>query len=122
MNNNERDHFPEDFPPQNPMLSELMSIDELGRLVIPSGIIKVMRFAPKEALNITLYKDSIILKKHIPYISRQLQRIGLIRKLGKHNRLVLPAELREELQFSPLQTVLVQLSGDEIVIQKYDAA
>lgn len=45
------------------------NIDELGRIVIPKEIRRVMQIASADPVEIYVEEDKIILKKHSPYCS-----------------------------------------------------
>ena len=93
-------------------------IDGLGRVVIPAYIIKALDVEYKSAVNIILRGDEFIVKKHIPNVSRFNDCIGSVRNLDNLNRIVLPKELRNELEIHSGQLISVSLAGDSIIIKK----
>ena len=120
MMNNEQNTKPEGKQSQKRVLATLMRIDNLGRVVIPIAIFRRMNLNAEDSVNITMYQDTLIVRKHIPNVSRHNNYIGLIRKLDSLHRFVLPKELRDELDMDMLQPVLVRMCDDVIIIEKWD--
>jgi len=101
---------------KNPVLISIAHIDDLGRVVIPKDIFKTMQLSERDILNFTMYKDAIEIEKHIPGVSRHKKPIGLMRTLDRLHRVVLPAELRDELGIKIRDKIQFILTADNVLI------
>ena len=51
-----------------------------------------------------------------------MKRIGIVRKVDKLGRIVLPVELRKTLDIGDKDDMEIAVEGDKIVLRKYDPA
>lgn len=90
-------------------------IDELGRIVIPMELRRSLTIVKGDAIEISAYKELIILEKS----ADKTDSSSIVRNLDELGRIVVPVELRRKLDISEGDAVEIFVDGSKIMLKKY---
>lgn len=97
------------------VLKKQRTLDELGRIVIPSNYRKVLKIDKDTALVVMLDKRQIIVKKEdMPHKSA----MPFVMPLDKLGRVVIPKQFRFALNINSSQKMDIRINGESIIITK----
>lgn len=94
------------------------SIDELGRLVFPIEIRKILDINEGDKIEIYVIDNKIVCKKHTA-ISNDFN-TSVVRPLDALGRTVIPMEVRKLLSLPHKAKMQIFIDGDAIVLKHYE--
>ena len=95
----------------------IRTIDELGRIVLPSSLRKDFGIKERDKIQIYLMQDFIVLKK---CCDNNKKEIGVYRGVDELGRLVIPMEIRERLGLTISVSMEIYIKDNYILLKKYE--
>lgn len=93
-------------------------IDDLGRLVFPIEIRKILGIEPGDKVEIYTADNKIVCRKYLPEMGHSA--VGVVRPLDSLGRTVIPMEMRKMLSLPPKAAMQIFMDGDAIVLAEYE--
>lgn len=95
-------------------------VDQLGRVVLPKELRKTLNIQEiEDFLEIYVEDNRIILKKY----EEDAATTGMVRRVDQLGRIVLPIELRRNMDIAEEKDALeIFVDGEKIVLKKYEPA
>jgi len=93
-------------------------IDDLGRLVFPIEIRRVLDINEGDKVEIYVIDNKIVCKKYIAANDRL--NTSIVRPLDSLGRTVIPMEVRKLLALPPKAKMQIFIDGDAIILKQYE--
>ena len=93
-------------------------IDDLGRLVFPIEIRRILDITEGDQIEIYVIDNKIVCKKYIPNMGQPTT--SVIRPLDSLGRTVIPMEVRRMLSLPVKAAMQIFVDGDSIVLIEYE--
>lgn len=93
-------------------------IDDLGRLVFPIEIRKILGIDTGDKIEIYTADNKIICRKYIAEMGQNA--VGVVRPLDSLGRAVIPMEMRKMLSLPVKAAMQIFMDGDAIVLAEYE--
>lgn len=93
-------------------------IDDLGRLVFPIEIRKILNIDTGDKIEIYTSDNKIFCKKYLPELGQAA--VGVVRPLDSLGRTVIPMEMRKMLALPQKAAMQIFMEGDAIVLAEYE--
>lgn len=91
-------------------------VDDLGRVVIPKELRKVLKIQEHDPIEIFIENTNVVLKKHN---IDSAESIGIVRKIDDLGRIVIPKELRKTLKIQENNPLEIFVEDDKVLLRKY---
>lgn len=93
-------------------------IDDLGRLVFPIEIRRILGITEGDKIEIYVTDNKIVCKKYIPNMSQATT--SVVRPVDSLGRTVIPMEVRKMLSLPVKAAMQIFVDGDSIVLKEYE--
>lgn len=93
-------------------------IDDLGRLVFPIEIRRILDIEVGDKMEIYVADNTIVCKKYVPSVSQMAT--SIVRPLDVLGRTVIPMELRKMLSLPHKAAMQIFVEGDAIILKEYE--
>ncbi len=93
-------------------------IDDLGRLVFPIEIRRILGIVEGDKIEIYVTDNKIVCKKYIPDMGQSAT--SVVRPVDSLGRTVIPMEVRKMLSLPMKAAMQIFVDGDSIVLKEYD--
>jgi transcriptional pleiotropic regulator of transition state genes len=93
-------------------------IDDLGRLVFPIEIRRILAIEEGDQMEIYVTDNKIVCKKYVPSMGQATT--SIVRPLDALGRTVIPMELRKMLSLPHKAAMQIFVEGDAIVLKEYE--
>lgn len=93
-------------------------IDDLGRLVFPIEIRRILGIVEGDKIEIYVSDNEIVCKKYIPDMGQPTT--SVVRPVDSLGRTVIPMEVRKMLSLPTKAAMQIFVDGDSIVLKEYE--